>query len=199
MSRPWEYPRWRRVLMQAVMWVIFAAALGLANLITYHRAHTPVELAEPINLHNFRVSLPDGWDPTSDWDPDRGELDVIDPERTRGLNVSISKLSASSDDSEGDNEQQVRSRSIEPVQFSGLHQKGIMAIVPRYERESGDRVVAHDVLVALTVLPKGEMVKIELRKGGERIGPSDRMLVQAVANAITRKPPRNTATRPGPL
>ncbi|HET6247466.1 MAG TPA: hypothetical protein VFE47_07215 [Tepidisphaeraceae bacterium] len=31
MSRPWEYPRWRRVLLQLALWAILGATLGLAQ------------------------------------------------------------------------------------------------------------------------------------------------------------------------
>jgi hypothetical protein len=142
------------------------------------------------------VALPEEWEPAGNWEPDQGVLDVIDPEHTRELSVSIRKLRPQTDNPQGDTEQQVVSRTIQPVPFGGLHQNGIMAIVPRYERESGDNIVAHDVLVALTVLPSGELIEIELRKGGQRIGPADQLLVETVANAITRRPPRNMTSRP---
>ena len=32
MARSWQYPRWRRYVMQAVMWLLLGATLALARL-----------------------------------------------------------------------------------------------------------------------------------------------------------------------
>lgn len=60
MARPWQYTRGRFILMQVVMWLILAAAVGVAALITRQRTH-PISLAAPVSLGRISVSLPKGW------------------------------------------------------------------------------------------------------------------------------------------
>jgi hypothetical protein len=58
MANKWQYPRWRRATMQATMWVVFAATLAAAALVSKQRrggGHVP--LGEERN----GVRLPVGW------------------------------------------------------------------------------------------------------------------------------------------
>ena len=60
MARPWQYTRGRFILMQAVMWLILAATVGLAALVVRKRSH-PVELTQPVTLGRISLLLPKGW------------------------------------------------------------------------------------------------------------------------------------------
>ena len=182
--------------MQALMWVIFAGSLGLAQWITYHRAHASVALDKPVNVKGFRVSLPLDWERTENWDPKQGVLEVIDPDHSRAINITVSRFSAVDDSSDDDSDGQLSARSVETIPFAGLGTSGKLAVVPRPQRQPDDSVIMRDALVAAAGLPNGDLVKIELNTGEPRIGPADRALVQAIANSITRRPPRSAASQP---
>jgi len=62
MARPWEYPRWRRVLMQVAMWVIFGGTLGLAQLVVRQRQLTPIVLEPRTRLGPLWVRFATGMD-----------------------------------------------------------------------------------------------------------------------------------------
>src|SRR5688572_29586169 len=63
MPKSWQYPRWRRVAMQAVMWVILGATVALAALVSHEvRRSRLVQLADERTLDdNLAVRLPKGW------------------------------------------------------------------------------------------------------------------------------------------
>src|SRR5690242_6674171 len=64
MGRPWEYPRWKRVLMQAAMWVIFGGTLGLAQFVSHERRVSPqADLGPPQVWGRLIIQLPEGWHP----------------------------------------------------------------------------------------------------------------------------------------
>src|SRR5689334_8207318 len=70
MARSWHYPRWRRYLMQAVMWLIFAGTIALAAYVD-HRKHAAqhVELAAASVHGGLSIALPKSWkieQPTED-------------------------------------------------------------------------------------------------------------------------------------
>jgi hypothetical protein len=58
-----QYGRWRRLAMQAVMWVVFGGTLALAGFVSHRKtASLEVELAEPTTFGRLKVRLPKGWD-----------------------------------------------------------------------------------------------------------------------------------------
>jgi hypothetical protein len=66
MSRPWQYTRSRYFLMQAVMWLILGATVGLAALISRHRNGHVDTLTEKVEVKTsagqvVSVLLPRGW------------------------------------------------------------------------------------------------------------------------------------------
>src|SRR5437879_3323995 len=62
MARSWQYPRWRRILMQATMWLILAATVGLAALVTRQRTHTArTEMSQVRTVGDFTITLPTRW------------------------------------------------------------------------------------------------------------------------------------------
>src|SRR6476659_8798385 len=56
MGRPWEYPRWRRVLMQVVMWLVFAGSLCLARVLAHSRTQ---DRANVVRAGVFELRVPD--------------------------------------------------------------------------------------------------------------------------------------------
>src|SRR5437762_7495835 len=65
MAKSWQYPRWRRAVMQGTMWLILAATVGLAALVNRHQRHGMVpalDTKNPITLGNaVKVFLPANW------------------------------------------------------------------------------------------------------------------------------------------
>lgn len=67
MPPKWQYPRWRRALMQGTMWFVLAGTLGLAAL--YANRQSPgvrMPLGEARSFESLTFRLPAGWDKTSD-------------------------------------------------------------------------------------------------------------------------------------
>jgi hypothetical protein len=62
MARSWQYGRWRRILMQVVMWVILAATVGLAALVTSHRSKSGhANLVQISTKGRVTLRMPAGW------------------------------------------------------------------------------------------------------------------------------------------
>jgi hypothetical protein len=62
MARNWQYPRWRRLLMQSAMWVILGATVGLAALLDRHQhMETRVTLGSPVQCGGIQLQLPSHW------------------------------------------------------------------------------------------------------------------------------------------
>ena len=62
MPRSWQYPRWRRILLQAVLWLVLAAAAGLAALVSRQRLQSEViNLSHPVPLTGLTAMLPANW------------------------------------------------------------------------------------------------------------------------------------------
>src|ERR1700722_1014477 len=62
MARSWHFPRWRRIAMQATMWVILMGTVGLASFQVYHLEHAhEISFGEPIVDGPLQFQLPAGW------------------------------------------------------------------------------------------------------------------------------------------
>ncbi len=62
MARAWQYPRWRRIVMQATLWLILGCATGLAALVTHHRiGANHVDLAKAFSFGQLKIRLPAEW------------------------------------------------------------------------------------------------------------------------------------------
>lgn len=182
MGRPWEYPRWRRVLMQAVMWVILAGTLGLAQLVVVERRQAPVALDPPMRVGPIRVQVPAGWSATEDSDPERGVVEVADKDQTRQLTVAVNRGRP------GQELQRLLEQpgtGTQPINFAGLGQQGVL-MERQFALRAPDGAVSHeDVMVAFTQLPSGYVIEVQLEQHGARVGVGDPAIVEAVANSIT--------------
>src|SRR5688500_10159753 len=62
MAKSSHYSRWKRVAMQASMWTVLAASVGLAALVSRQRTkELTVRLGEPQRVGRVMVRLPEGW------------------------------------------------------------------------------------------------------------------------------------------
>jgi hypothetical protein len=62
MARNWQYPRWRRLLMQSSMWLILGGTVGLAALLDRHQHdELRVTLDNPLQCGSIRLQLPAHW------------------------------------------------------------------------------------------------------------------------------------------
>jgi hypothetical protein len=63
MPRPTEIPKWRRIAMQAIMWVVLAATVGLAAVVNRELRKTHGgELGDPITIaQDVTLRLPHHW------------------------------------------------------------------------------------------------------------------------------------------
>jgi len=183
-ARPWENDRWRRLLMQTLMWIILGGTLGLAELVTYSRNHAPILLSAPRQLGPLSVRLPEDWVSLPGESPEPGVLQAEDQDGTRELVISIESRSTAiapqllrrpAGDAEG----------ATPITFKGLALAGIELIVSHPERMPDGKIVSVDDLVATAELPTGDWIQIRLREGDSRIGSADRLLVGAVVDGIT--------------
>jgi hypothetical protein len=62
MARNWQYPRWRRLLMQSAMWVILGGTVGLAALLDRHQHLAMITaLGSPVQCGDAQLRLPEHW------------------------------------------------------------------------------------------------------------------------------------------
>jgi hypothetical protein len=195
MGRPWEHDRWRRLLMQAVMFAILGGTLGLAQLITYSRNHTPITLGPPRQLGPLRIRLPEDWVslPGEGVEPDA--LQAEDEDGTRELLISIQSPSPGTAPQVLGQPQRDAGGPM-PIGFMGLGLRGVEQIVPHLERTPDGKIGSVDILVASAELPTGDWVQIEFRNSDFRFGSADRLLVQAVADGITLADRKSTGNEP---
>jgi len=182
MARPWEYPRWRRVLMQVVMWVILGGTLGLAQLVVRQRQQAPIFLQLPVQVGPLWVSLPLGWTAILADAPATGELQAVDADQTQELIIRVQRIAAGQEPGSDANQP---GAGTQPIYFKGLNRKGVMAGIAEKVQTPDGIVGTEDILVAFTDLPSGYAVEIQFRHGSGKMGAADRRLIQAVADAMT--------------
>lgn len=164
--------------MQAVMWLILGATVGLAELITYQRNHTPIELGPPVQLGQVDVRLPEAWQVAVAG----STLEAQEPDTGRVVRVMYNPALLRSEEPPPD--QGGVPVSTEPIEFHGLHRRGLMAAISQYQMTT-QGVVSQKVLRAAAELPKQKVIVVEVSQYAAQMGPADRLLLQTVADGIT--------------
>jgi hypothetical protein len=91
MPRSWQYPRWRRILLQATLWLVLAAAVGLAALVSRQRLQSQrIDLTHRVTLSTLTIMLPANWITV----PDVDNLGLIanepqDSDQQRSLTIRL--------------------------------------------------------------------------------------------------------------
>jgi hypothetical protein len=186
MGRPWEYPRWKRVLMQAAMWLIFGGTVGLAQLVAHHRRASPqADLGPPRPWGRLTVRLPDGWEieeRESDQILTIEGRDPEDPRRGLTMNQRLGTEAAGGSDDETDGTP--ISRSSEKIQFTGLGKQGTLTALHEYGRTRQGQPIEQEYLRAFVQTPDGLGVSVGIGEFGTRVGSADRLLLKEIVEGI---------------
>lgn len=195
MARPWEYPRWRRVLMQAATWLILGGTVALAQLVVHQKERAALSLGPPLHFGALVVRVPEGWTVREEADSDETVLDAIEDGQLLRIEQFVARnpsdLRPESDDDAK------RAGSTEKIQFAGLHREGQLQLVREY-RATPEGTIPEEYLTAFVVVPIGQsslVIRVELLKAGPRIGPGERALLLEVANSIRLAPARAVERR----
>lgn len=184
MGRPWEYPRWKRVLMQVSMWLLFGGTLGLAQFVSHERRVSPqADLGPPQSWGRLTVRLPDGWQIGERESDQLLLIQGIDPQDpTRRLFMEQRLGQQPADNSEDDTDQTPLLRSSEKIQFTGLGRTGELTEEVRQIAQEPE--VKWVFLRASVQMPDGLSVSVEIGQAGTRIGSADRLLLKEMVEAI---------------
>jgi hypothetical protein len=203
MARSWQNPRWRRILLQATLWLILAAAVGVAALVTRQRNQSQyVNLNNPVSIDSITVHLPNKW--FAAIDPD--SLGVIASERgnsdqqrrlmirlqpaTSGLSpaqfLAAAGFSLETIMPGNDSDEDIPSLSQEPqpIQIAGA--PGILKRSLRSYPAStpdADETIREEI-IACAILPTHQAILIRLYCPPED-DQDNTTLVQRIAAAIT--------------
>lgn len=167
--------------MQVVMWVIFGASLGLAQLVVRQREMRSIPLDPRTRVGPVWVRLPAEWTTTTA-DPQAGVVQAIDPERAQVLTIAVQRLP---DGQKGGRDADQSGAGTEPIYFQGLNRQGLMAVFPQRIRTPEGVLIPRQTLLAVTDLPSNYELEIELTQDGGKMGAGEHKLIQTVANAIT--------------
>ena len=189
MGRPWEYPRWRRVVMQVAMWLILGGSLGLAQFISVRSRNAVESIGTQVQVDRFLVRLPDEWPVVRRHDADAEGIQVVDPETHRVLFVLVMKLpSLPGLGGPGISPRRTAGQAIE---FTGLQQTGTMRMDTQPEDFQGARLLTRSITAAVSAPPhEAIMIKLMLPPGVQ-VGRADARLVRDVAAGITALPANN--------
>lgn len=168
--------------MQGVMWVIFGASLGLAQLVVHQRQLMSIPLDPRIRLGPVWVRLPAGWTITSAPDPESGVVQVLDPDRIEELTIAVQRLP---DGQRGGQDADQPGAGTEPIYFNGLKRQGVMAELQQKIHTPDGVAIPKEMLLAVTDLPGGYELEILLAEGGGKMGAGEQKLMQTIANEIT--------------
>lgn len=182
MGRPWEYPRWKRVLMQVTMWVILGASLGLAQLISHQRANSPqADLGPPQLWGRLIVRLPEGWDMQERELDQVLVIEGVEEDRARKFLIEQRLSPQSGDD---DTDDSTVSPSSEKIEFPGLGCTGTLSATKELHQMRQGSMIQTESLRAHAQLPDGLSVTVRVAQSGVRIGSADRQLIRQIVRNI---------------
>ncbi|MGB7159333.1 MAG: hypothetical protein WBD40_14790 [Tepidisphaeraceae bacterium] len=201
MARSWQYPRWRRYAMQATMWLILGATVGLAALVNHERRRsTRVELGSAVAEGWLVVRLPKTWERApQDRDP-RVVARAVEPdEQGLGRTVTITRDRLTKPispleyllfggnqllglDLEQAQHAAAKKELVEPIligDWPGVLVRGTRSSL----RGAAPGAVPHKEVYAATVLPSGHAIVVKL-EGDRPAELSDVEIVKQLAGAI---------------
>jgi hypothetical protein len=195
MAKNSQYGRWQRVILQAVLWLVFGGTLALAAYVSHRRtARYEAELGEPVTFGALSVRLPKGWE--GEEQSARGLKALIAAEYDeehrpmRHLWVTQEKqaLIKRGPGFYLENLLNLPSTDAKPDLFNFLGSRGVLLVwrgVPQDSDVDPDMVERRPPpgLYACTVLRDGLTVTLQLRGEGA-VGPSGRRLLRTVADSI---------------
>lgn len=174
------------------MWVVFAAGLGLAQLVVHQRQNMPIVFEPRTRLGPLWIKLPKDWIANVSEDSNVGEVQVVDPEQTVGLAIEVKRVAGGQ---QGADDADQPGAGSQPIYFKGLGRSGVMEAL-RQRTATPEGFVYREILRATTELPLGYEVNVWLTQANGKMGAGERRLLEAVANEITwagappaRRPP----------
>lgn len=180
MPRSWQYPRWRRILLQATLCLILAAAIGVAALVSRQRIQSQyVDLSRRITIDSLAISLPANWIVFSDVDNmGVAAREPEDSDQQRSLAIRVQPVSPGLTAAEflirsGISQEAIdpgdlsdptlppQRRAFEPIEIAGV--QGILMKVLRSDPSSPDsQEMAREELIAVAILPTHQGIVIRL-------------------------------------
>jgi hypothetical protein len=181
MPRPWQYPRWRRVLLQAILWLVLAGAVGLAALVARQRVQSQqIYLSNRITINSLTLQLPAHWIISPDGD-NQGVIahEPQDSDQQRGLMIrfypansatsadqfldlnGLSQESIVPPDDGTDGQIPPLPQGSEPIEIAGS--QGVLRRILRSNPTmSQDDVNIREELIAAAILPTHQAIVIRL-------------------------------------
>jgi hypothetical protein len=152
MPRPPE-TRFRRYLMQSIMWIVLLATVGLAAMVDRAKARAMyAALDDPVHFGNISMRLPSGWEPVDD--PDHSSLvHLSDDNHARHLWVTVRRPSLMKMFIPGPQARPSMRFTTEKIPMGDV--EGTLTIYPRVEDQ-------FELLEAQRLLPSGGTLEIHM-------------------------------------
>jgi hypothetical protein len=172
MGRPWEYPRWRRVLMQVVMWLVFAGSLCLAQVLAHNRS---VDRTNVVRVGAFELRVPDDFKIDASGPDD--DLLAHDPQRNRRLRIQSLPLNGARRSIIARGEDQM------PIKFRNLQVTGVLDVTQDKHMSDEGEAVRYRLRARAAVPNVKRVVEITLdvSPGDEQ---EDQMLMEDLAAGL---------------
>ena len=187
------------------MWAILGLTLGLAGIVSRHKAQSrPVTLAKPVLVGDLMIRLPEKWHfsiiPSEDGTAVRGREPASENDRSvRAMVISDERLGKAAVDAEEYLSNNILNAGVhtQPIKFSGLHRDGVVAEIDKLDEEDSSEGAGAPGLYACAVvsLPDGQALAVVVTV--EDIPPfsaGDRELLRQVVDAITLSPGAGSRT-----
>jgi hypothetical protein len=208
MAHPWQYPRWRRYVMQAALCVVLGGTIALAALVNHQiRLKQQVTLDPPRTYSDLSVRLPANWELTVDDSGSTLILHASEPgPKPYGRKLLILRQRTSEFISPMEYLTRLEAwtprlavsegnHPMEPIEILGW--PGVLLARPAQAAPNGTGVQPK-LVQACAVLPTREAILIRL-EGAEPLDPGDRQLVRDIAASLALPVPAMPAATGGKL